>query len=142
MAIMNEVKHNAEITLVAHQNDELTTRVNTNGIITFTGKGIFIEFPLEDNNITTFGLSEGTVTITKLGVTAYTLVLDEGKKHHFVMETLYGDLELTVTAERVYYFLQKPLLNFELEYVLSSAAWEDNLRQKIELKCRIGGVIS
>lgn len=54
-----------------------------------------------DNAQFTIGLSEGTVTVSRIGEESYTLFLEKGKTHPMIMSTPFGNIEYSVTPKSI-----------------------------------------
>lgn len=73
----------------------------TRGVVRYDASGVYIDYAEEDGTKTCIGISEDTVTMSRMGEMVYTMVLTEGEVVPLSIETELGTLSMTLTPQRV-----------------------------------------
>ncbi|HEY8389616.1 MAG TPA: DUF1934 domain-containing protein [Clostridia bacterium] len=137
---MKERQYSAKIILDTYENGNRALRIDTDGIVTFRGVGVFVDFQNEDYK-TTIGFSEDTVTLTRIGEQSYTIILTKNQVKEFFIDTGYGLLPIKVTTHDISYKQEDNIINLVMEYSLKADALTESMKNKLILKCVFGGAL-
>lgn len=137
---MKEQQFSAKIILDTYENGKRALRIDTDGLITFRGVGVFIDFQNEEFK-TTIGFSEDTVTLTKIGEQSYTLILTKDQIKELFIDTGYGLLPIKVTTHDIDYQSDSGVINLSMEYSIKADMLTEIMKYKLILKCVFGGIL-
>ncbi|HEY8423495.1 MAG TPA: DUF1934 domain-containing protein [Clostridia bacterium] len=138
---MKEQQFPAKIVLHTYENSEPTLILNTEGSVTYRGKGVFIDFNAQEYQMT-IGFSEDTITLTRIGEPSYTLILSKGATEEFRIFTNYGVIPLKVTTNDIQFKDKDGVINLTLDYSMKTASFIGGVTNyKLNLLCTYGGSI-
>lgn len=137
---MKERQYSAKIILDTYENGNRALRIDTDGVITFRGVGVFVDFQNEEFK-TTIGVSEDTVTLTRIGEQSYTLVLTKDQIKEFFIDTGYGLLPIKISTQDIKYQAEDGIINLSMEYSIKADMLTEIMKYKLILKCIYGGTL-
>lgn len=138
---MKELQFPAKIVLNTYENGTQTLIMNTDGSVTYRGKGVFIDFSAQEYQMT-IGFSEDTITLTRIGEQAYTIILSKGKTEEFRIFTNYGIVPLKVTTNDIEFEDKDGVIKLTLDYSIKPPfVISSNMNYKLNLSCTYGGTI-
>ncbi len=82
----------------------------------------------------TIGISDGIVSISRESDEDYSLILCEGKEDEFTVSTPFGDIDMKVVPERVFYEENEQGIRVELVYDLVGGGGSETFRLYLECK--------
>lgn len=137
---MKERQYSAKIILDTYENGNRALRIDTDGVITFRGVGVFVDFQNEEFK-TMIGVSEDTVTLTRIGEQSYTLVLTKDQIKEFFIDTGYGLLPIKISTQDIKYQAEDGIINLSMEYSIKADMLTEIMKYKLILKCIYGGTL-
>ncbi|HEY8444200.1 MAG TPA: DUF1934 domain-containing protein [Clostridia bacterium] len=138
---MKEQQYPAKIVLNTYENGTQTLILNTEGSVTYRGKGVFIDFDTQDYKMT-IGFSEDTITLTRLGEQSYTIILSKGATEEFRLHTDYGIIPLKVTTNDIIFEDKDGVINLTLDYSMKTYSVIPSVTSyKLNLLCTYGGTV-
>ena len=109
------------------------------GTVTFDAYGTTIEYDESELSgmegaVTKIAVTDNVITVNRFGTFVQTLVFEEGCEFSALLSSPYGELSVTVLAEKVFSLVTETEINIELVYFLIVGG--EKQHNSLNIQCR------